>query len=153
TDLTAPGMVLGTIGYLAPEQARGELNIDPRADVFALGCVLYRCVTGKRPFVGDDDLSVLLKIIVEEPPRVRELRGGVPVALDALIARMLARSRAGRRADGAAVTEAIAALGAGDPSTVRSRKPEIGPAERRVMGLVLAWEAPREDETPPSGAS
>src|SRR5262249_45082225 len=78
SELTAPGIVLGTIGYLAPEQARGDPQVDARADIFSLGCILFRCVTGKRPFAGEDDLSVLLKIIVEEPPRLRELCGSAP---------------------------------------------------------------------------
>jgi tetratricopeptide (TPR) repeat protein len=154
SELTAPGMVLGTVGYLAPEQARGEPLIDARADVFAFGCVLFRCVTGKRPFVGEDDLSVLLKIIVEEPPRLRDLRVGVPAGLDDLVARMLAKAPAARPADGAAVAAAIAALStlaAGGPATARSRKAEIGSRERRVMGLVLARDLPIGRKAPSSG--
>ncbi len=137
SELTTPGLVLGTIGYLAPEQARGETTVDARADVFALGCVIYRCVTGKRPFVGEDDLSVLLKIIVEEPPRLREVRADVPRALDELVAKMLAKAPARRPADGAAVAEAIDELGAAAPSTRRTRHPKLTASERRVMGLVL----------------
>ncbi len=144
TELTVPGMVLGTIGYLAPEQARGEPTIDARADVFALGCVIFRCVTGKRPFVGEDDLSVLLKIIVEEPPRLREVRVGVPAALDDLVTRMLSKAPARRPADGAAVVAALSALHAGGPATVRVRQPEIGAVERRVMGLVLTRDPSRD---------
>ncbi len=130
--------MLGTVGYLAPEQARGEPTVDARADVFALGCVIYRCVTGKRPFVGEDDLSVLLKIIVEEPPRLRDVRPGVPASLDALGGAHARQGARGMRpADGAAVVAAIAALAADAPITVRTRQPELTSSERRVMGLVL----------------
>jgi tetratricopeptide (TPR) repeat protein len=144
TELTVPGMVLGTIGYLAPEQARGEPSIDARADVFALGCVMFRCVTGKRPFMGEDDLSVLLKIIVEQPPRLRELRVGVPTALDDLVMRMLSKAPGRRPADGAAVAAAISGLNVGGPATVRVRQAEIGSGERRVMGLVLTRDPARD---------
>src|SRR5690242_3669708 len=91
-ELTMPGVMLGTPGYMAPEQARGEPAIDARADVFALGCVLYRCLTGRPPFVGNDGLSVLVKVLLEDPPRLRELRGEVPAALDDLVTRMLAKA-------------------------------------------------------------
>ena len=152
TELTVPGLVLGTIGYLAPEQARGEPTVDARADVFALGCVIYRCVTGRRPFVGEDDLSVLLKIIVEEPQRLREVRADVPQALDELVARMLAKAPGLRPPHGGAVVDAIEALGAGAPITVRTRQPELTASERRVMGLVLTRD-PAEGPHRPSAAA
>ena len=137
-------MVLGTIGYLAPEQARGAPDIDARADVFALGCVLYRALTGARPFGGGDDLSVLLRIVVEEPRRLRERRPDVPDALDALVARLLAKAPSARPADGAAVAAAIAALDVAHEASSVGPRAEIGAAERRVMGLVLTGD-PLED--------
>ena len=57
-------------GYMAPEQARGERDVDARADVFSLGCVLFECLTGRPPFAGDDTLAVLLKVVLEEAPRL-----------------------------------------------------------------------------------
>ena len=153
-DLTLPGTVLGTVGYLAPEQARGG-EVDARADVFALGCVLFKCVVGVGAFGGEDDLSVLLKILVDDPPRLRELRPGVPAALDDLVARMLAKAPWARPADGAALVAELGALGsaATAPPTVRSRRtgsgrrPELTGSERRVLSLVLTREAPRDRET------
>jgi serine/threonine protein kinase len=67
-----------------PEQARGQPQIDARADVFALGCVLYKCSTGCAPFQGAGMLAVLAKVLLEDPPRLRELRGDIPEALDSL---------------------------------------------------------------------
>ncbi|HXT49402.1 MAG TPA: serine/threonine-protein kinase, partial [Thermoanaerobaculia bacterium] len=79
---TEPGMLLGTVGYMSPEQARGK-PVDRRADVWALGCILYECLTGRPPFGGDTPSDVLAKILEREPawnalpaatsPRVREL--------------------------------------------------------------------------------
>ncbi|WP_437612663.1 protein kinase [Sorangium sp. So ce834] len=143
-ELTMPGVMLGTPGYMAPEQARGELTIDVRADVFALGCVLYRCLTGRPPFVGNDGLSVLVKVLLEDPPRLRELRGEVPAALDDLVMRMLAKAPRDRPRDGAAVAAELASLGELAPGSRRVPLPIGGPApelttgERRMICLLLA---------------
>src|SRR6185436_9362290 len=90
-DATAHGAVLGTIAYMAPEQARGAREVTPAADVFSLGCVLFECVTGKRAFSGDDVMAVLAKVLVTDLPRARELNPKVQRGLDRLIAQMLAK--------------------------------------------------------------
>jgi tetratricopeptide (TPR) repeat protein len=157
-EVTLPGTVLGTIGYLAPEQARGAREVDARADVFALGCVIFRCLVGAGPFMGEDELSILLKILVEEPQRLRELRTDVPSSLDDLVARMLAKAPGSRPADGAAVAAALAAINVESstgPTTRRSRarvaQAELTSRERRVMSLVLARHvAAGRGETSPS---
>src|SRR5262249_34339989 len=89
--MTRTGTTLGTPGYMAPEQARGDRQVGPPADVFALGCVLFECLTGRPPFVGEHMMAVLAKVLLEEAPRVRELRVDVPVQLDRLVACMLAK--------------------------------------------------------------
>src|SRR5262249_13518169 len=76
-ELTRTGILIGTPGYMAPEQARGERALDARADVFSLGGVLFRCLTGKMPFSGEDVMAVLVKIVVEEAPAVSALRPDV----------------------------------------------------------------------------
>ena len=88
--MTMPGMYLGTPGYMAPEQARGNEEIDARADVFALGCVLYECLTGTPAFAADNLMALLGKVLFEEAPRLRS-RGEFPAAVDELVARMLAK--------------------------------------------------------------
>ena len=90
-DATAHGAVLGTIAYMAPEQARGARVVTPAADVFSLGCVLFEMATGKRAFAGDDVMAVLAKVLVTDLPRARELNPEVPRALDRLIAQMLSK--------------------------------------------------------------
>jgi len=112
--VTRTGALLGTPGYMAPEQIQGPPAYDPRADVFSLGCVLFECLTGRVAFEGMNAMSVLAKILLQEVPRARSVRPAVPPALDDLVARMMARDPAGRPRDAAAVVEAIARLG--DPA-------------------------------------
>ncbi|WP_437874421.1 serine/threonine-protein kinase [Sorangium sp. So ce513] len=142
-QLTMPGAILGTPGYMAPEQARGEAQVDARADVFALGCLLYKCVSGRAPFRGARGLAVLVKVLIEEPPSLRWLRDDVPEALDELVMRMLSKSPEGRPSDGNAVAVELAALM--DPASISIRPPapsirppELTTGERKVMCLVLA---------------
>ncbi|WP_437332984.1 serine/threonine-protein kinase [Sorangium sp. So ce394] len=149
--LTAAGLVLGTPGYMAPEQARGELSADARVDVFALGCILYRCLTGRAAFQGNAGLAVLMKVLLEDPPRVRELRPGTPAALDDLVGRMLAKSPHDRPADGDAVAAELARIdapegGLGGPRSFPPRAVELTTGERRVMCLVVTREHPAEGD-------
>ncbi|WP_438023632.1 serine/threonine-protein kinase [Sorangium sp. So ce233] len=152
--LTAAGLVLGTPGYMAPEQARGELNVDARVDVFALGCILYRCLTGRAAFQGNAGLAVLMKVLLEDPPRARDMRPGIPAALDDLVARMLAKSPSDRPADGDAVAAELAAIAAsgapesslGGPRSFPPRAVELTTGERRVMCLVVTRERPAEGD-------
>ncbi len=140
-EITHTGIMVGTPGYMAPEQARGEPDIDPRADVFALGCVLFRCLTGKPAFEGDDALAVLLKVALEDAPRARQLRPDVPEALDAIIARMLSKAKAERPPNGDAVLAELAKIGeiAEDgPAPAEETPPSITATERRVVGLIVA---------------
>ena len=145
-ELTVPGTMLGTPSYVAPEQARSAAHVDARADVFSLGCILYKALTGRGPFVGDDGLSVLLKVVLEDPPRLRELRPDVPARLDDLVARMLSKAPEGRPRDGAALAAELDALGEmPTPRVIRSAPPprplELGAGERRIMCLLLARQA------------
>jgi tetratricopeptide (TPR) repeat protein len=150
--LTLPGALIGTPGYIAPEQARGVPDIDARADVFSLGCVLFRCIAGRAPFQGDDPLAVLLKVAAADPPRLREIRPNVPPDLDDLVARMLSKSRDDRPADGGAAAAELLALEDSAPfssgviSVPAPAPAEITAVERRVMSLVLARRRPGTEE-------
>jgi eukaryotic-like serine/threonine-protein kinase len=144
--MTATGAVIGTPGYMAPEQARGAPRIDARADVFALGCVVFECLTGRRVFLGAHVMAVLVKILIEEAPRVSELCPGVPDVLDDLIARMLSKDPDGRPADGAAVRAAIdgaetkLALAATSSIDIaaRARPPSLSRGEQHLVSVVIA---------------
>ena len=109
-DLTRTGLVVGTLGYMAPEQAQGDRHIDPRTDVFSLGCVVHRCIARRAPFDSDRIGAMLLKILHEEAPRLSTLAPGVPPALDDLVARMLSKDPAQRPAHGGEVARALGDL-------------------------------------------
>jgi hypothetical protein len=138
---TQTGDVLGTPGYMAPEQARGLGSVDARVDVYALGCLLFRCLSGRTPFAGAHPVALLARSIVEEAPRLRELCPTVPASLDELVARLLSRDREARPADGIAVVEAIQALDTASPreqAPDRERPERLTTSAQRFVTVILA---------------
>jgi Leucine-rich repeat (LRR) protein len=107
--LTRSGAVVGTPAFMAPEQARGE-PLDGRADLFSLGCVLYRAVTGRLPFQGQGMMATLMALATETPPAPHEVIPAVPRPLSALIMTLLAKDRSARPASASAVAAALEAL-------------------------------------------
>jgi serine/threonine protein kinase len=108
--LTRAGMGIGTAEYMSPEQARGE-PIDHRADVYALGIVLFQALTGQVPFTSEDHFTTAMMQVYEEPPAPRSLNQTIPPAVEALILKALAKEP-GRRFQSAAafaraLTEAV----------------------------------------------
>ncbi|MGA2260704.1 MAG: protein kinase [Acidobacteriota bacterium] len=95
--MTRPGVVLGTAAYMSPEQARGK-PIDKRADIWAFGCVLYECLTGKRAFRGDDVTEVMAKILEAEPDWSL-LPANTPSSIHALLRRCLRKDSKRRQQD------------------------------------------------------
>ena len=90
SDMTRTGMAMGTPHYMSPEQVRGE-HVDFRSDVFALGCVFYEILTGKKPFDADSIHSVLYKVMQEEPKPVRELSPDLPPVLQQVLDKAMAK--------------------------------------------------------------
>src|SRR5207237_1995260 len=88
---TRPGMVMGTVGYMAPEQARG-LAVDHRADIFAFGCVMYEMVSGRRAFERDSAADTLSAILKEDPPPLSGIAASVPPAVDRVVQRCLEKN-------------------------------------------------------------
>ena len=151
TQLTQTGTMIGTLGYMAPEQARSGEAIDARVDVFALGCVLFHCLTGIPPFEGDDDASILDKLLFGEVPRMTTLWAEVPEDLDALVAQMLAKEPAHRPSDGVSLTAMLVALephansaAVAPRGRIRTRSAITG-VERRLLSVVLIGRAAVDD--------
>jgi serine/threonine protein kinase len=134
------GALIGTIGYMAPEQAMCERDVDSRADVFAIGCVLYECLTGKPPFASSNAVGVLAKVLREEPRRPSELRPEVDARIDALVSRLLAKNRNDRPPDAGAILSDLRTIEARSRDAApRSRPllPTLPNSEQRVISVIL----------------
>jgi eukaryotic-like serine/threonine-protein kinase len=92
---TMPGVVMGTAGYMSPEQARG-VDVDARSDIFSLGVVLYEMVAGRTPFKGANTIEVLAAILHQEPPALRQFAPDVPASLERIIAKAIRKDPADR---------------------------------------------------------
>jgi serine/threonine-protein kinase len=91
STLTRRGVFVGTVDYAAPEQIQG-LAVDGRADVYALGCILYECLAGARPYERSSEVAVLLAHLGESPPRLTDTRRDLPAGLDVVVATALAKA-------------------------------------------------------------
>ncbi len=137
--LTHTGSILGTPGYMSPEQARGDKDANARSDVFALGCVLFECLSGKSPFHAAHPMALLAKLLLEEPPRLTDLRPDVPEPLAALCMRMLSKDPALRPENGSAVLGLLERM---DPSArtialgVEASRVVLTGTERRLVSIV-----------------
>ena len=137
--LTGEGMIVGTIAYIAPEQAVGKPP-EPSADLYSLGAVLYELVTGGPPFPGDDALAIISQHLRTPPVAPAWRNPEVPSPLDALIVRLLAKDPQSRPQSAAEVAAALAALAepvSRRPSTV---EPAANPLDRLAAGVHVGRE-------------
>lgn len=151
TRVTRTGVLMGTPGYMAPEQARGADSVDARADIFSLGVLLFECLTGQIPFAANHLPAILAKILFENPPHVRDRRTDVPEALDELITQMLLKEPADRPADGREIVDILRGLGnvnvdmAVSPKKAADRKPTaLRGGEQRGIALILVAPHPNQ---------
>jgi len=133
---TVAGVVMGTVGYMSPEQAAGQ-PVDRRTDIFAVGCIVYEMLTGRRPFEGRSTAEIIAHVLHDEPVPLRDLRPDVPDPVEHLVAKCLTKdvTRRYQHADDLAVDLRNAAETA-DAGTA-ARMPPIAPA-RRWPWLLLA---------------
>jgi len=134
--LTDPGVVLGTPAYMAPEQAAGKV-VDTRADLFALGCVLYELLTGRRAFAGSDLMGVLTALATHHPAPPAAVNPTVPSGLSALVARLLSKDPGGRpgsAAEVAATLRGFETAAGGQAPTASAPVPGSAPAREPWHG-------------------
>src|SRR6185369_12760902 len=134
--VTSPGMVMGTAGYMAPEQVRGEA-VDHRADIFAFGAVLYEMLSGERAFRGESSIETLNSILKEDPADLKpELR--VAPGLERIVLHCLEKKPADRFQSARDLMFALAALSETSVAT-KARKPAAARRDWRIaVALLLA---------------
>ncbi len=113
--LTTPGSTIGTISYMSPEQARGE-TLDARSDIFSLGTVFYEMLTGASPCAGASTAEVFASLLMKDPAPPSTLNPALPPAIDAIMAKLLAKDRDQRYASAAEFRAALDTLSSGPPS-------------------------------------
>ncbi len=96
SGLTVTGTIMGTPYYMAPEQARGQRDLDARADIYSAGVVLFEMLTGRVPFVGENYNEVIIKIVTEDPPPVTTICNAVPLELEEVVSKAMAADREAR---------------------------------------------------------
>ncbi|MGH9487232.1 MAG: protein kinase domain-containing protein [Terriglobales bacterium] len=134
-DLTSAGQVLGTAGYMSPEQVRG-LAADARSDLFALGAMLYEMLAGRRAFQRETTAETMTAVLKEEPPALAPASGALDPALQRVVDHCLEKDPAARFQTARDLEFALAALEGG--SSTRTAAAAALPAPRRPVGAILA---------------
>lgn len=131
--VTATGMVVGTVDYMAPEQIKGD-PVDARTDVYALGCLLYQALTGRVPYERDSDMAKMFAHASQPPPSVSASLSDAPLALDEVVTRAMAKDPAERFSSAGELGRAArAAVGVDEmPSAESGLAPTIESSERSV---------------------
>lgn len=146
-DLTSDNVMMGTAKYLSPEQVRGR-KLDGRADIYALGLVLYECLAGRVPFIGETDADTALARLQRDPTDLARLRPTLSKGLIELVHRCLSRNPNRRPASGAELRVALQKV-AGEPATTLDTIEATQPPPRVANGVRPVRGQPRRD--PPSG--
>jgi TolB-like protein/tetratricopeptide (TPR) repeat protein len=136
--VTGVGVTLGTPGYMAPEQATGDDDLDHRADIYAVGVLAYELLTGKRPFEGTTIQQLLIAQAVKTPVPLLERRPEVPPALAAIVMRCLEKRPEDRFESAHTLLSALEALPSGTHSDMAPVRPVQGPEARKTRAALLA---------------
>ncbi|SES44561.1 protein kinase domain-containing protein [Actinokineospora terrae] len=166
TGLTTTGMFIGTVDYMAPERF-GATAGDVRSDVYSLGCLLFECLTARKPFPGPNAAAIIHAHLSQAPPRPSALAPRVPAVVDEVVVRAMAKRPEDRMPSASAF---IAAARAGLGVTKLGPPVEIEPVVRRrkrvpllplglgvvglLVGVLVSWQSPVEtvESRPPSAA-
>ena len=135
---TSPGTVVGTAGYMSPEQVRGR-PVDPRTDIFAFGAVMYEMISGKRAFRGDTPADTMSAILKEEPPELTETNRNLPPGLERIVRHCLEKNPEERFQSAHDIAFALDALTGVSSSSGTAAKVDFGPRIRlRTAAAVVA---------------
>jgi Tol biopolymer transport system component len=152
SPVTLPGMVMGTVGYMSPEQVRGEPT-DSRSDIFSFGAVLYEMLTGKRAFKRETSAETMTAILREEPPAMNDAVSQGPPELQRILTRCLEKNVARRFQSTSDLAFAIEALG-GTSSAVKASQPKARrpwlpwAVAAALLAGIAAWEFARPAAPP-----
>jgi WD40 repeat protein len=141
SDLTATQVVMGTPAYMAPEQARGAKFAGSAADVWALGVILYECLTGTRPFAGDGIESILTRVLNEDPTPPRELNAAIPRDLELIVWKCLEKDASDRYPTAKELADDLGRFVRGEPISARpaGRVERLAKWARRKPALAAAY--------------
>ena len=157
TRMTETGMSLGTPHYMSPEQAMGERSVDARADVYALGCVLYEMLAGEPPFTGPTAQAIVARVLTDAPRSLRAQRQTVPTHVEAAVHKALQKLPADRFASAADFATALSDMAfrsevtpaVAGPRGVKSRLGAVaGAITILALGGIAAWGWLRPEEQP-----
>ncbi len=167
SSLTVSGQIMGTPHYMAPEQARGENRaLTPGADIYSLGAMLYELLSGRRPFTGEDFITLLKQVAETEPPRLRALKPALDRDIETVVMKCLEKSPTARYATAADLADDLERWQRGEP--VRARPAGLivravkwarrHPAHAALAGiaassavLFAAWAIAERETGPPTG--
>lgn len=148
--LTMAGTVMGTPEYMSPEQAQGLPNVGPPTDIYALGVVLFELLTGAFPFNADTPMGMLAARLLQAPTPPRDIRGDLPIAVEDVVMRALARKPEARYASASQMVAALrAAAGIGSAEPPRPATPVAGMPAMGATIKAPAATPPPQPPTPP----
>jgi tetratricopeptide (TPR) repeat protein len=143
TELTVKGATVGTVAYMSPEQARGEI-LDARSDLFALGIVLYEMATGMVPFQGRTSATIFVQLLSHPPELVREVNPNIPIEMERIILKLLSKDRAERFQSSAELLDALHRVVVPNQPQAQTRRlgtPPPGPSDSSVRALLASRES------------
>jgi eukaryotic-like serine/threonine-protein kinase len=143
-----PGAIMGTAAYMSPEQARGE-SVDARSDLFSLGAVVYEMITGRPPFSGATASAIISAILNDTPSSPRTTNPSIPISLERLVMRLLAKDRSARHQRASEVRDDLQRLARGVDSGSRRWRGIGGVAAALVLVGMALWTARRPAPSPP----